>query len=343
MRALTTVARLGMDAPCGALGLCLCLCLCLAAGCARPDPVNGPANASAKGPVGEAAPRPTVVLGPALKSEARRIVSLAPSLTEIALALDPTLSERLVGVTRFDDDPAVAHLPRVGGYSDPSVEAVIALGPDLVLAEAGPGNRQAVERVAARGVPTRAFFLGTRAEILGAIEEVAQLVGRLEKGRTLKADIERRIAALSRSTRESMEGAGEASGQAAPRALVVYGWEPIVAAGPGTFADEIVRLAGGQNAIESTAIQYPALTPEALIALSPRVIVDAAHDRTASRRHIVEWARKRGVHMSEASPALLRPGVRLADAVEELHRAMRSVRSPEIPAQSPDVGAQEGR
>ena len=341
MRALTTVARLGMDAPCGALGLCLCLCL--AAGCARPDPVNGPANVSAKGPVGEVAPRPTVVLGPALKSEARRIVSLAPSLTEIALALDPTLVERLVGVTRFDDDPAVAHLPRVGGYSDPSVEAVLALGPDLVLAEAGPGNRQAVERVAAQGVPTRAFFLGTRAEILGAIEEVAQLVGRPEKGRMLKADIERRIGEVVQASRASVDANGKAAGLSAPRALVIYGWEPIVAAGPGTFADELVLLSGGRNAIESRGIRYPALTPEALIALSPKLIVDAAHDRPASRRHIVAWAQKQGVHLQEASPALLRPGIRLADAVEELHRAMRSASAPQSAARSPAVGAQEGR
>src|SRR3990172_1277855 len=73
--------------------------------------------------------------------EARRIVSLTPAITETLFALG--LGDRVVGVTRFCDyPPEVARLPKVGGYADPDVEAVLALTPDLVLVSPNVGNRE---------------------------------------------------------------------------------------------------------------------------------------------------------------------------------------------------------
>ena len=77
-------------------------------------------------------PGPLRMLGPAPEGEVQRVVTLTPSLTDIVLALGA--GERLVGVSRFDERSEVARLPRVGGFVDPSVEAVLALHPDLVLA-----------------------------------------------------------------------------------------------------------------------------------------------------------------------------------------------------------------
>ena len=94
-------------------------------------------------------PGPLRMLGPAPHGEVRRVVTLAPSLTDVVLALGA--GERLVGVSRFDERPEVSRLPRVGGFVDPSVEAVLALHPDLVLAQPGPGNRRAVETMAGLG------------------------------------------------------------------------------------------------------------------------------------------------------------------------------------------------
>src|SRR5205085_3973848 len=82
-------------------------------------------------------------LGPATPAQVRRVVTLAPSLSELVLALGA--GDRLVGVTRFDDDPRVAKLPRVGGYNDPEPETVLALKPDVVFAEPAPQNRGPVE------------------------------------------------------------------------------------------------------------------------------------------------------------------------------------------------------
>src|SRR5438067_13691941 len=96
-------------------------------------------------------------LGPPVPAQVRRIVTLAPSLSEIVLALGA--GDRLVGVTRFDDDPRVAKLPRVGGYNDPEPETVLGLHPDLILAQPAPQNRGPVETLARLGVPVEAFAL----------------------------------------------------------------------------------------------------------------------------------------------------------------------------------------
>ena len=110
-------------------------------------------------------------LGPPAPAEVRRVVTLAPSLSEIVLALGAR--DRLVGVTRFDDDPRTEKLPRIGGYNDPQPEAVLAVKPDLVLAEPSPENRGPVETLARLGIPVEAFPLATVANIEDAVAAIA--------------------------------------------------------------------------------------------------------------------------------------------------------------------------
>jgi len=114
-------------------------------------------------------------LGPPAPAEVRRVVTLAPSLSEIVLALGAR--DRLVGVTRFDDDPRTEKLPRIGGYNDPQPEAVLAVKPDLVLAEPSPENRGPVETLARLGIPVEAFPLATVANIEDAVAAIAGLLG----------------------------------------------------------------------------------------------------------------------------------------------------------------------
>src|SRR2546423_15447822 len=128
-------------------------------------------------------------LGPKVPAEVRRVVTLAPSLSEIVLALGAR--DRLVGVTRFDDDPRTRGVPRVGGYNDPQPEAVLALHPDLLLAEPAPENRGAVETLARLGVPVEAFPLATVASIEEAIVGIAPLVRMPERRRELRASLGR--------------------------------------------------------------------------------------------------------------------------------------------------------
>ena len=171
--------------------------------------------------------------------------------------------DRLVGVTRFDDDPRTRALPRIGGYNDPQPEAVLALKPDLVLAEPAPANRGPVETLARLGIAVETFPLSTIADIEDAISGIAGLLGVAERGREL---------------RETLEGArrdarARAKGRPRVRTLLVFGLDPLVVASPLGFAGELLEDAGGENAAGANALPFFRLSAEAAVRAAPEVIV----------------------------------------------------------------------
>jgi iron complex transport system substrate-binding protein len=254
-------------------------------------------------------------LGPPPRAEPARIATLAPSLTEVVLALGA--GERLVGVTRFDEAKEVRALPRVGGYTDPSVEAVIALAPDLVLVEPSPGNRTAVERMAKLGTPVLAVHLSTEEEILAGLEIIGQALALGPRGAALAAAARQRIGAARK----------RAKGLPKPKVLLVYDWDPLVAAGPGSFGDALVRDAGGVNAVAGVRSPYPVLSAELASRAAPEVIIDAAGVRDPPRARLLKLPGLAQARVAVASPSLFHPGPRIADAVDELFAALH----PEAP------------
>lgn len=214
--------------------------------------------------VGAAAPAETLqYYGPPAKVPAQRIVTLAPSLSEMVIAVGA--GERLVGVSRFDTLPQLKALPRVGGFVDPSVEAVIALKPDLVLVQPGPGNKAPVLKMAELGVPVLALPLHDMAQVLAAIREVGKAVGEAEAGEKAAQALEA-VRAEVRARARSVT---------AKKVLVVYGFQPLVVAGPGSFADELLRDAGAKNAAAAAKTPYPVYSVESVVRAKPDVIIDA--------------------------------------------------------------------
>jgi len=251
-------------------------------------------------------PRPDQHLGPEPRAEVRRVVTLAPSLTELVLALGA--GERLVGVTRFDDDARVAGLPRVGGYNDPEPEAVLRLSPDLVLAQPAPENRGPVEALARLGVPIDAFKLGTMREIESALEAVGARLG-------LSARAGELIAALEQRRRE-VRAAAPCKGL---RALLVFGLEPLVVAGRSGFAGELLEDTGAANAVDD-ARPFVRLSAEAAVAMRPDRIVLCGVEAPAGRPALAGLG---GVPVEALrGPALLHPGPRLGEALDDLVAAL---------------------
>jgi iron complex transport system substrate-binding protein len=255
-------------------------------------------------------------LGPGPKAPAavRRVVTLAPSLTDVVLALGE--GKRLVGVSRFDEQPEVAQLPRVGGFSDPSVEAVARLRPDLVLCSPGPGNRRAVETLAGMGVPVRLYPLEDVEGVLVALREVGALLGKGAEGEELAWGLE---AARARVR-------AEAEGKPRPRVLVVYGVEPLVAAGPGRFADELLRDAGGLNVLAPPSGAWVTLPVERAMALKPDLVINAAEPDTGSAKLKTLPGLKEARWETVAGKELLYPGPRLAKGWETVRRMVAAVR-----------------
>ena len=253
-------------------------------------------------------------LGPPVPAQVRRVVTLAPSLSEIVLALGA--GDRLVGVTRFDDDPRVAGVPRVGGYNDPEPETVLGLHPDLVIAQPAPENRGPVETLARIGIPVEAFALDDLQEVEGAMEQIGALLGVPDRGRALRDELERHRARVR----------AEAARAPRRRALLVFGLDPLVVAGPRGFAGELLRDTGAVNAAGDPERPFARMSMEAAVRAQPDVVVICGFEPPPGRPAIPGLPRARVETLR--STALLHPGPRLAEGLDDLVAALRGKRAP---------------
>jgi iron complex transport system substrate-binding protein len=226
----------------------------------------------------------------------------------------------LVGRSRYCDyPPEVLALPEVGGYVDPNLEAIVALAPELVVGARGPAGRRIDDALHARGIDT--YFPPTESvtDIVAMVRGVGTRLGRTADAERVVSRIEARLA----------EVATRAKTLAHPRVVLLFGVQPIVAAGPKSFGDEILARAGAENAV-TTGGAYPTLDVEALAALDPDVIVDAAvaeeHGAQRITKSAMGWNRMRAVRedhvVSLADEVVLRPGPRVAEGVAMLAHAL---------------------
>ena len=197
-----------------------------------------------------------------------RIVSLAPSTTEIVFGLGG--GDRVVGVCGQCDYPeAATRLPRVGGYLAPSVEAVLGQRPDLVMVVPSPGNREAVRTIERAGVPVLVTADRTLDDLWGAIHSVAGALGVPERG----VEMEQKVRGDLDRVRERV------AGLPTRRVLMVVGHRPLIVAGGGTLQDELVRTA-------DVGAAFPQVPVELVVARAPDVIVDAAMGTEAGGRSL---------------------------------------------------------
>jgi len=253
-----------------------------------------------------------------------RIVSLAPSLTEIVFLLGA--QERLVGVTRFCNvPPEAARLPRVGGVVDPDVERIVAARPDLVLCTTDGNPREKVRILEEAGIPCFAVGPQDLPAIFGTIERIGTLLGLPEKGRREAESLR------DRTARASAAGPCFAGRAGVPRrrpaVLFAVSTSPIIAAGTGTFLDELIRRAGGENSARGYSGRYPRLSTEQLIAASPDIVLVAAmagverFPESVSRWREIPAFRDGEVRSLEGD-LVTRPGPRMVDALEEVARIL---------------------
>jgi iron complex transport system substrate-binding protein len=166
----------------------------------------------------------------------QRIVSLAPSITEIVFALG--VADRLVGVSTYCDyPPEASRIERIGTFLQPNVERILAKRPNLVIGVPSPGNRAPVQRLQELGLRVLIVDPELIADILAAIRTIADAVGEPARGAALVARIERDVAAVT----ARLDGAPR------PRVLMLVGRSPFIAAGPGTYQGELIGLATAQS------------------------------------------------------------------------------------------------
>lgn len=247
----------------------------------------------------------------------RRVVALAPNLTEIVFALGA--GDRLVGVSDYSDYPPAARaIPRVGGL-EVSAERVASLSPDLVLATPEGNAKGPVTALAAAGVPVLAVPGGSLDDVLRAIDLIARRLGKTAEG-------ERLVRALA-ARREAVRRARPAG--PAPTAAMLIWPDPPQGAGAGTFLNDVLTEAGARNALADRP-GWP-LVSEEWLATSPLdvlVLPDSDQTRSAYERALASGplsrgtaARARVIRIDESE--LTRPGPRVFDALERLAAALR--------------------
>ncbi|HXI21692.1 MAG TPA: cobalamin-binding protein [Gemmatimonadales bacterium] len=253
-----------------------------------------------------------------------RLVSLAPSITETIFALGR--GDWLVGVTTACDYPPEARrLPRVGGIAGPDLEQVVRLRPDVVFATAEGNTRALLDQLGRLGLVTFALQPVGYQGVIDSILAVGRVLAATDAAGRVADEIDRRV----RVVRERV------ARRTRPRVLYLIWTDPLIAAGAGTYLDDLLGLAGGRNIVQERTSPYPRLNWEQVVARGPEVILLADHrednDRAVTGQGEMppEWrawqavpAIRTGRVLVVPSSAILRPGPRLGDGLARLARAI---------------------
>jgi len=247
----------------------------------------------------------------------QRVISLAPSITEIIFGLKE--AHRLKGVTTYSDFPPEAEkLPKVGSYVHLDLEKIVALKPDLCIAIKDGNPRTIAQRLESLKIPVYAVDPNNIDTVMKTILEIGGLLGSNDQADLLVKNMRSRIQRVKSLV---------ASAKHRPRVFFQIGVSPIVSVGTPTFIHELIVLAGGTNTAAG-AVPYPRFSREQVLALSPEVIIITSMARsTVFEKVKAEWekwpdipaVRNRRIFI-EDSNFFDRPTPRLLDGLELLIR-----------------------
>jgi iron complex transport system substrate-binding protein len=251
-----------------------------------------------------------------IETRPRRIVSLVPSVTEIIFAIGA--QDRLVGVTDFCDyPPAARRKPSVGGMLAPSLETLVELKPDLVVATTAGNREETFTQLDQLRIPVYVVNPTRVADVLDLISRVGRLTGREGAAAQLRASLGARIDAVSSRVRARPR----------PRVLYVLWPDPLIVPGRGGLVSELLALAGGDSVTEDAGEPYPRFSLEAAIARAPEVIILASHGSRQGRMARETWERftslpaiRDGRLYTADGDLLHRYGPRIVDGLETLAR-----------------------
>ncbi len=249
----------------------------------------------------------------------KRIIALAPSITEIIFALGQ--QDRLKGTTQFSNYPAeAAKLPKVGSYVRLDLERIVALNPDLCIAIKDGNPKGIIDRLQSLNIPVFAVNPRNLESMMQTIQKIGSILNASQKANTLVKDMRSRIqqvdALVSRIDRR-------------PRVFIQIGISPIISAGTNTFIHELIVRAGGINVAAGNRA-YPHFSREQVLALAPDVLIITSMARSgAFEKAKADWNRLS--HMPAVrekriytvnSDVFDRPSPRLLDALEILTRLL---------------------
>jgi iron complex transport system substrate-binding protein len=249
----------------------------------------------------------------------KRVVALAPSITEIIFALGQ--QDRLKGTTQYSNYPAeAAPLPKVGSYVRLDLERIVALNPDLCIAIKDGNPKAIIDRLQSLNIPVFAVNPRNLESLLQTIQRIGGILNASARAKTLVADMRNRMQQVDDLV---------ASVDRRPRVFIQIGISPIISAGSNTFIHELIVRAGGINVAAGNSA-YPHFSREQVLALAPDVLIITTMARSgAFEKARADWNRlshmpavvKKRIYTVN-SDVFDRPSPRLLDALEMLTRLL---------------------
>lgn len=258
-----------------------------------------------------------------LPSKAARVISLSPALTEILYASGA--GAQVVAVTSYCNYPKEADaLPEIGSYTADtiSVEAIVAMKPDLVLGEPAMHGKL-IAQFEAAGIRFAALRLTSFEDVYEAIRLCGLATGNEGTASSLASSMKARVKAVSDKIAKTPEE---------KRPLVFYEvWdEPLMTAGPGTFIGQVIKAAGGRNIFADLSEDWPMVSFESLVVRKPDLIIASnTHADALSPEKLAArpgWAslkavKERRIFLMDGD-VLSRPGPRFVEAIELIAKAL---------------------
>ena len=259
----------------------------------------------------------------------KRIISLAPSVTEILFAAG--LGDRIIGVTNFCDYPEEAkRKPRIGGMSNPSLEAVVLLKPDIVVMTTDGNPRVFEQRLRSINIKTYMFKSRTLSELPDGIRDMGVALNEKERFDVLALEIEKAINRFKVKGQEIFNSKLKIQNLKRKNKVLFVIWpEPLIVAGIGTAINDAINLLGGVNIAGDAKIQYPKYSIEEIIRQSPDIIIiGKGHEnmRKLSGRLLKRLSNVPAVKNKKVfyvGDSLYRLGPRVVDGIEELAGCLR--------------------
>jgi len=245
-----------------------------------------------------------------------RIISLAPSLTEVCFAIDSGAT--LVGVTQYCNYPPEArNKPSIGGMVSPNFEKIAELNPDLILVTVEGNSREDFAKLESLGY--RLFVTNPRTieDIYRSILTIGKILGRDSTAAQLVQSLEEREKTIWSLVKNEKK----------PKVFAIISMKPLMTAGPTTFMHQLIEKAGGANIASKASLPYPIYNREEVLLQQPEYLVvttDAVYSLHALYTEFPEWehlpaVRKRHVLMVNAD-LVTRPGPRIIQGLEILAR-----------------------
>ena len=252
-----------------------------------------------------------------LDAPPKRIVALAPSLTEILYSIG--LGDQVVGVTNYSNYPEdAARKPKVGSYVDVNPEKILDLSPQLVIGTIDGNSRSLIELLDQVGI--KVYLVNPRnvMQAIETIEVLGELCGAPEKATELSLALRKRVNVIKQRTMTKNR----------PRVFLQIHLKPIMTVNRNTFHHDLIQLAGGVNLFQDEPITYPRISLEEVIRRQPEVIIISSMERGGrfekARQEWLKWksipaVRDGRVHLID-SDIIDRPSPRIIEGLEDMAR-----------------------